>query len=78
MGDIIEIKKISRERHILVIVLIRYVDKVFFKDRSRAIYWMDQNNSQLNGQSPRQLILNGNVDKVWSYIESREFDLGKL
>jgi len=78
MGEIVELKKISRERHILVIVLLRYVDKTFFKDRSRAIYWMDQSNSNLGGYSPRQLILNGNVDRLWTFLESKEYDLGKI
>jgi len=64
-----------QERHLLVVVMVKYLTKTFFKgDRYRAVTWITSNNSHFSGQSPKELILNGRASKVWAFIESSEYD----
>jgi len=78
MGDIVDIKRtiMTKDRHLLVIIMLRYLDRTFFKDRNRAIAWIDCPNPNLGQLSPRVLIMSGKADKVWQFIESREYDRG--
>lgn len=68
--------RINRERHVLITVLIKYLDKTYFRDRNRTIAWMDTPNPHFGDVSPRTLILNGRCDKVWAFIESAEYERG--
>jgi len=73
MGDLVGINK---DRHLLVIILIKYLDKTYFRDRDRVIAWMDVPNPHFGNVSPRELILNGRANKVWQFIENAEYDRG--
>jgi hypothetical protein len=70
MGDLVGINK---DRHLLVIILISYLDKTYFKDRNRVIAFMDCPNPNFGNASPRELILNGRAQKVWDFIQNAEY-----
>lgn len=54
--------------------MIKYISKVFFHDDRRlAIHFMNTENKDLRGV-PKDLILEGKAQKVFDYMESREFD----
>ena len=75
MGDLVGINK---DRHLLIIILIKYLDRTFFHDRNRAIAWMDVPNPHFGNVSPRELILNGRAQKVWSFVENAEYERAEL
>ena len=67
------------ERYLIITILVKYLTKTFFKgDRYRAVTWINQNNSHFEGASPKELILNGRASKVWSFIESSEYDKAQI
>jgi len=67
------------DRRLLVIIITRYVTKVFFnKDRYKGMHWMSSTNSNFGQKTPKQLILDGEGAKVWDMIESKLYDVGEL
>jgi len=66
------------DRNLLIIIITRYVSKIFFnKDRYQAVHWMANPNVNFNGISPKEMIMSGHADQVWSFIENRIYDLGQ-
>ena len=70
MGDLVGINK---DRHLLIIILIKYLDRTYFRDRNRAVAFMDCPNPHFGNVSPRELILNGRANKVWAFVENAEY-----
>jgi len=68
----------NADRNLLLIIMTRYVSRIFFnKDRFQAIHWLQTSNINFKGDKPKDLIMNGNADKVWNFLESRMYDLGQ-
>ena len=73
-------KEIYREeRNLLVVVLVHYLNKTYFKgDKNRAIHWMVSSNKNFNGASPKELILLGRATFLWNYVLNAEYERGEI
>ena len=66
------------ERNLIILIITRYIARVFFnKDRFKAIHFMRTANIHFLGKTPHEMIIEGRSDQVWSWIESRQYDLGE-
>jgi hypothetical protein len=70
---------LERSNFLIYEILIKYISYKFFnKDRFRAISFMQDKNSNFNGKIPKELILGGEADIVWSFVQSREYDNAEI